>query len=78
MSCAPPQIAAFLMPLCVLIAAGMGLHLDLDLGTFETGSLVMAVLMLVYITSQVGSGRTTPRRSRPRREAPHPHPGQSG
>jgi hypothetical protein len=43
------QISMFLVPLCVLLAAPMGQPLDLDLGPFETASLLTAGLLLVFL-----------------------------
>jgi len=48
------QIAAFLLPFCVLLGACMGRPLDLNLGAFETGCMAFTVLLLVYLTAQEG------------------------
>ena len=53
------QIAAFLLPFCVLLGACMGRPLDLNLGAFETGCMAFTVLLLVYLTAQArADGRT--------------------
>ena len=63
----PKQIAIFLLPLCVLIAACMGRELDMDLGPFELGSLATTVLLLVIVV-QV---RSNPPTERPENRASH-------
>ncbi len=45
------QIVLFVLPLCVLLAWGLGQPLSLDMGVFETATLFLGVLAVVVIAS---------------------------
>ncbi|KAG6518463.1 hypothetical protein ZIOFF_021938 [Zingiber officinale] len=42
------QISMFVVPLCVMVAWIMGIKMDLDLNLLETGSLIMAILVIAF------------------------------
>ncbi|XP_077236838.1 vacuolar cation/proton exchanger 1a-like [Tasmannia lanceolata] len=42
------QISMFVVPLCIIVAWIMGIHMDLDLKLLETGSLFMSVLLTAF------------------------------
>ncbi|KAG6506243.1 hypothetical protein ZIOFF_031565 [Zingiber officinale] len=42
------QISMFVVPLCVMVAWITGIKMDLDLNLLETGSLIMAILVIAF------------------------------
>ncbi|KAG6532204.1 hypothetical protein ZIOFF_006043 [Zingiber officinale] len=42
------QISMFVVPLCVMVAWITGIKMDLDLNLLETGSLIMAILVITF------------------------------
>ncbi|KAG6499344.1 hypothetical protein ZIOFF_039108 [Zingiber officinale] len=52
------QISMFVVPLCVMVAWITGIKMDLDLNLLETGSLIMAILVIAF-TLQVTVGDGT-------------------
>ncbi|KAG6499757.1 hypothetical protein ZIOFF_039549 [Zingiber officinale] len=42
------QISMFVVPLCVMVAWIMGIKMDLNLNLLETGSLIMAILVIAF------------------------------
>ncbi|XP_074560488.1 vacuolar cation/proton exchanger 1b-like isoform X2 [Curcuma longa] len=42
------QISMFVVPLCVIVAWITGIKMDLDLNLLETGSLIMAILVIAF------------------------------
>lgn len=51
------QIALLVVPLCVIVAWLFDLPLSLDFHPFETGCLVLTVLLVTFITQEGGGGR---------------------
>ncbi|KAG6530625.1 hypothetical protein ZIOFF_012866 [Zingiber officinale] len=42
------QISMFVVPLCIMVAWITGIKMDLDLNLLETGSLIMAILVIAF------------------------------